>query len=153
MGAIVLNGAKIGQHSLVGAGALVTEGKEFPDNSLIVGAPARGAHARREGREVGLVRGRMVREALESVCEGVEEDRLRYCAGPKMGAAGRGGRPAAREPGLGTGRGGDVTGREPIPLQREVLCSARGDDAVAMVGRGSPSATQRLGSVCDCRFT
>ena len=26
---------------LVGAGALVTEGKEFPDNSLIVGAPAR----------------------------------------------------------------------------------------------------------------
>ena len=41
MGAIVLNGAKIGRHSLVGAGALVTESKEFPDNSLIVGAPAR----------------------------------------------------------------------------------------------------------------
>ena len=41
MGAIVLNGAKIGKHSLVGAGALVTEGKAFPDNSLIVGAPAR----------------------------------------------------------------------------------------------------------------
>ena len=41
MGAIVLNGAKIGKNSLVGAGALVTEGKEFPDNSLIVGSPAR----------------------------------------------------------------------------------------------------------------
>jgi carbonic anhydrase/acetyltransferase-like protein (isoleucine patch superfamily) len=41
MGAIVLNGAKIGQHCLVGAGALVTEGKEFPDHTLIVGAPAR----------------------------------------------------------------------------------------------------------------
>jgi len=41
MGAIVLNGAKIGERSLVGAGALVTEGKEFPPNSLIVGAPAR----------------------------------------------------------------------------------------------------------------
>jgi len=26
---------------LVGAGALVTEGKEFPANSLIVGSPAR----------------------------------------------------------------------------------------------------------------
>ena len=30
MGAIVLNGAKIGTNCLVGAGALVTEGKEFP---------------------------------------------------------------------------------------------------------------------------
>jgi carbonic anhydrase/acetyltransferase-like protein (isoleucine patch superfamily) len=41
MGAILLNGATIGTNSLVGAGALVTEGKSFPDNSLIVGAPAR----------------------------------------------------------------------------------------------------------------
>ena len=41
MGAILLNGATIGKNSLVGAGALVTEGKTFPDNSLIVGAPAR----------------------------------------------------------------------------------------------------------------
>lgn len=41
MGAIVLNGARIGRNCLVGAGALVTERKEFPDNSLIVGAPAK----------------------------------------------------------------------------------------------------------------
>jgi carbonic anhydrase/acetyltransferase-like protein (isoleucine patch superfamily) len=41
MGAIVLNGAKIGAGSLVGAGALVTEGKEFPPRSLIVGSPAK----------------------------------------------------------------------------------------------------------------
>ncbi|MDX7569014.1 gamma carbonic anhydrase family protein, partial [Serratia marcescens] len=40
-GAIILNGAKIGRNSLVGAGALVTERKEFPDNALIVGSPAR----------------------------------------------------------------------------------------------------------------
>ena len=39
--AIMLNGAKIGKNSLVGAGSVVTEGKSFPDNSLIVGAPAR----------------------------------------------------------------------------------------------------------------
>ena len=39
--AIVLNGARIGKNSVVGAGAVVTENKEFPDNSLIVGAPAR----------------------------------------------------------------------------------------------------------------
>jgi carbonic anhydrase/acetyltransferase-like protein (isoleucine patch superfamily) len=41
MGATILNGARIGKNCLVGANALVTEGKEFPDNSLIVGAPAR----------------------------------------------------------------------------------------------------------------
>jgi len=39
--AVVLNGAKIGRHCLVGAGSLVTEGKEFPDGSLIVGSPAK----------------------------------------------------------------------------------------------------------------
>src|SRR6478672_9905548 len=37
----VLRGAKIGANSLVGAGALITEGKEFPENSVIVGAPAK----------------------------------------------------------------------------------------------------------------
>lgn len=39
--AVVLNGAKIGKHCLVGAGSLVTEGKEFPDGSLIMGSPAK----------------------------------------------------------------------------------------------------------------
>jgi carbonic anhydrase/acetyltransferase-like protein (isoleucine patch superfamily) len=41
--AVVLNGAVIGRHCLVGAGALVTEGKTFPERSLILGAPARVA--------------------------------------------------------------------------------------------------------------
>jgi len=39
--AVVLNGAVIGAESLVGACALVTERKEFPPRSLIVGAPAK----------------------------------------------------------------------------------------------------------------
>lgn len=39
--AVVLNEAKIGRRCIVGAGAVVTEGKEFPDGSLIVGSPAR----------------------------------------------------------------------------------------------------------------
>lgn len=39
--AVVLNRAVIGKNCLVGAGAIVTEGKEFPDNSLILGAPAK----------------------------------------------------------------------------------------------------------------
>ncbi|TBW33892.1 gamma carbonic anhydrase family protein [Siculibacillus lacustris] len=41
MGATILNHARIGEDCLVGAGALVTEGKAFPDRSLIVGVPAR----------------------------------------------------------------------------------------------------------------
>ena len=41
MGATVLNHARIGANCLIGANALITEGKEFPDNSLIVGAPAK----------------------------------------------------------------------------------------------------------------
>ncbi|KAA2213223.1 gamma carbonic anhydrase family protein [Teichococcus oryzae] len=43
MGATVLNRARIGRHCIVGANALVTEDKEFPDFSLIVGAPAKVA--------------------------------------------------------------------------------------------------------------
>lgn len=41
MGAIVMNGARIGAQCLVGAGALLTEGKVFPERSLILGVPAR----------------------------------------------------------------------------------------------------------------
>ena len=41
MAATVMNGARIGCNSIVGANALVTENKSFPDNSLIVGAPAK----------------------------------------------------------------------------------------------------------------
>ncbi len=41
IGSIIMNHAKIGKNCIVGAGSLVTEGKEFPDNSLIMGAPAK----------------------------------------------------------------------------------------------------------------
>jgi carbonic anhydrase/acetyltransferase-like protein (isoleucine patch superfamily) len=39
--AIVLNRAVIGRNCLLGAGALVTEGKVIPDNSLVLGSPAK----------------------------------------------------------------------------------------------------------------
>ena len=41
MSATVLNGVRIGQDSLVGAGSLVTEGKSFEARSLIMGSPAK----------------------------------------------------------------------------------------------------------------
>ncbi|MFT4088912.1 MAG: gamma carbonic anhydrase family protein [Gordonia sp. (in: high G+C Gram-positive bacteria)] len=41
MGAIVMNGAVIGDETLVAAGALVTEGQEIPPRSLVAGVPAK----------------------------------------------------------------------------------------------------------------
>lgn len=41
MGAILLNRCRIGKNCLIGAGAIVTEGKEIPDNSMVLGAPGR----------------------------------------------------------------------------------------------------------------
>ena len=41
MGATILNGARIGSNAVVGACSLVTEGKEFPDFSLLKGTPAK----------------------------------------------------------------------------------------------------------------
>jgi carbonic anhydrase/acetyltransferase-like protein (isoleucine patch superfamily) len=38
---VILNKARIGKGCIVGAGSVVTEGKEFPDYSLIVGSPAK----------------------------------------------------------------------------------------------------------------
>ena len=40
-GAVVLDFAEIGEKSLVGANALVTERKRFPARSLILGSPAK----------------------------------------------------------------------------------------------------------------
>jgi carbonic anhydrase/acetyltransferase-like protein (isoleucine patch superfamily) len=41
IGCTLLNGSRIGRNCIVGANSLVTENKEFPDGSLILGAPAR----------------------------------------------------------------------------------------------------------------
>ena len=41
--AVIMNGAVVGKDCIVGACALVTEGKVFPDRKLIVGAPAKVA--------------------------------------------------------------------------------------------------------------
>ena len=40
MGAMLLNGAEIGEDSIVAAGTLVPEGKKFPARSLLMGRPA-----------------------------------------------------------------------------------------------------------------
>lgn len=45
IGSTILNGARIGRNSIVGAHALVTENKEFPDGVMLLGAPAKIARA------------------------------------------------------------------------------------------------------------
>ncbi|MFW2177185.1 MULTISPECIES: gamma carbonic anhydrase family protein [unclassified Moraxella] len=41
IGAVVLNNAVIGKNCIVGANALVTENMQIPDNSLVIGSPAK----------------------------------------------------------------------------------------------------------------
>ncbi|MFN7168792.1 MAG: gamma carbonic anhydrase family protein [Pannonibacter sp.] len=41
MGSTILNRAKIGKNCIIGANTLIAEGKEIPDNSLVMGAPGK----------------------------------------------------------------------------------------------------------------
>jgi carbonic anhydrase/acetyltransferase-like protein (isoleucine patch superfamily) len=41
IGSVVLNRAKIGSYCLIGASSLITEGKEIPDRSVVMGSPGR----------------------------------------------------------------------------------------------------------------
>ncbi|WP_421787125.1 gamma carbonic anhydrase family protein [Hyphobacterium sp.] len=41
IGATLLNGVKIGTNCIIGAHTLLPEGKEIPDNSLVVGSPGK----------------------------------------------------------------------------------------------------------------
>lgn len=54
MGAIVLNGARIGKNCMVGAGALVTGKTDAPDDSLLVGNPAKVVRPLTEAEIAGL---------------------------------------------------------------------------------------------------
>jgi carbonic anhydrase/acetyltransferase-like protein (isoleucine patch superfamily) len=45
MGAIVLNGAVVGDNCLSGAGAVVPEGREIPPGSLVLGLPGKAVRA------------------------------------------------------------------------------------------------------------
>ena len=54
MGSTLLNRSRIGKNCLVGANSLVTEGKEFPDGSMIMGAPAKVTRPLGEREFAGL---------------------------------------------------------------------------------------------------
>jgi carbonic anhydrase/acetyltransferase-like protein (isoleucine patch superfamily) len=68
---VILNGAKIGRNCIVGAGSVVTENKEFPDNSLIIGSPAK-----------------VVRRLDDAVAAGLPEHAAGYVANSRRYAKG-----------------------------------------------------------------
>ena len=41
IGSTILNGARIGRNCIIGAHSLIPEGKEIPDNSMVMGAPGK----------------------------------------------------------------------------------------------------------------
>ena len=57
MNATVLTGAKIGEGSIVAAGAMVPEGREYPPRSLIVGMPAKRIKEVSEEQTKDIARG------------------------------------------------------------------------------------------------
>ena len=54
MGSVIMDEAVIGEHSLVGARSLVTEGKCFPPRSLIIGSPAKVVRQLEEHEVIGI---------------------------------------------------------------------------------------------------
>jgi carbonic anhydrase/acetyltransferase-like protein (isoleucine patch superfamily) len=54
MGSTLLNRSRIGKNCLVGANSLVTEGKQFEDGTMILGAPARAARKLNDMELAGL---------------------------------------------------------------------------------------------------
>ena len=60
MGAILLNNVRVGAGSIIGAGALCTEGMEVPAGSLVVGVPGRVV------REVSADERARIRKTVES---------------------------------------------------------------------------------------
>lgn len=63
MGAILLDGVKVGEDCIIAAGSLVTPGTEIPDGSMVMGSP-----------------GKVRRELTEKEKEGIRENAEEYMA-------------------------------------------------------------------------
>lgn len=59
--AVILNHARIGKNCLIGANCLITQGKEIPDNSMVLGSP-----------------GKVVREVTEEEIEQLRKSARHY---------------------------------------------------------------------------
>jgi carbonic anhydrase/acetyltransferase-like protein (isoleucine patch superfamily) len=61
IGTVILKKAKIGKNCIVGAKSIITENKEIPDNSLVIGTP-----------------GRVIRKVAEEEVKAVKDNAIRY---------------------------------------------------------------------------
>ncbi len=61
IGATILNGSKIGKNCIIGANSLITENKNIPDRSLVVGSP-----------------GKVIRQVTDTDIVAIKENALRY---------------------------------------------------------------------------
>ncbi|WP_040684095.1 hypothetical protein, partial [Thermobrachium celere] len=61
MGAVILNGAVIGEDCIIAAGSVVTQGKEIPPRSLVMGTPAK-----------------VVRELTDEEIESIKKSAIHY---------------------------------------------------------------------------
>jgi len=69
--AVILNRARIGSNCLIGANTLITEGKDIPDNSMVMGSP-----------------GKVVRQLTEQEISGLRMSARGYVANAQRFAAG-----------------------------------------------------------------
>lgn len=69
MGAVVLNRASVGRNCIIAAKALIPEGKEIPDNSVVMGSPGKVV---REVQEADL---RMMQETIRIYIDRAEKYR------------------------------------------------------------------------------
>eukprot|EP00439_Symbiodinium_sp_Y106_P089710 s1_g2246.t1 len=54
IGSIILNNTKIGKNCLIGANTLIAEGKDIPDNSMVLGAPGKVVRQLTDEQAAGL---------------------------------------------------------------------------------------------------
>ena len=77
IGAIVLDGAKIGHHTIIAAGTLIPPGKTIPSGSMVMGSPGKVVRQLTDEEVAGLDRhaDNYVRLATEHVNLGMGESR------------------------------------------------------------------------------
>ena len=152
MGAIVLNGAKIGRNCLVGRRRAGDGGegvrRQFADRGR---ARTRGALARRRCTGSDCPRRRHLRAALAAIRERPQADRMKHPpsgTGAVLRRAGRSASGGRADRVQICARGAAIGLREFEEMKRN-----QRDVAVAAAGRVSPSAIHAFASVWDCRFT
>lgn len=83
MGAVLLNGVRVGSGSIVGAGAVCPEGMEIPAGSLVLGVPARVVRPTTADERVRIARSA---EAYVELQREHREGRVPRHVGPYEGA-------------------------------------------------------------------